>query len=157
MNNVQISPSTQTQANNNVKTKLSILWLIVMLNMIYADILAFISAYITPGAIEQLMGGYSGSVKLSQELLLISAILIEIPVLMIFCAKYMNYPINRWSNILAAVITICFVIGGIETDPYFLFFAGIEILAMLWILSLAICWREAPNETLTIRQSMASE
>ena len=33
----------------DVTVKLSILWVVVMLNMIYADILGIISAFITPG------------------------------------------------------------------------------------------------------------
>ena len=152
-------PKTQhlpRQVMNGVRDKLSLLWLIVMLNMLYADILAFVSAYITPGAIEQLMRGYSGSVKLSQELLLISAILIEIPILMIFFSRYMGYSFNRWCNISAALLTTIFVIGGLETEPFFLFFACIEVLLMFYILFIAIRWQEVQGDSSIQQQPLAS-
>ncbi|SFC42052.1 DUF6326 family protein [Pseudoalteromonas denitrificans] len=129
----------------NVTAQLSMLWLIVMFNMIYADILAFISAFITPGVIDELMSGYSGSVKLSQKLLLISAILIEIPIIMIFLSRILKYQINRWANIIAALLTMLFVIGGIETNPFFLFLASIEILVMFYIIFIAVRWQNPQN------------
>jgi hypothetical protein len=129
----------------NVTAQLSMLWLIVMFNMIYADILAFISAFITPGVIDDLMSGYSGSVKLSQKLLLISAIFIEIPIIMIFLSRILKYQINRWANIIAALLTMLFVIGGIETNPFFLFLASIEILVMFYIIFIAVRWQNPQN------------
>jgi hypothetical protein len=39
----------------DVTVKLSILWVIIMFNMIYADILAVVSAFNTPGVVEELM------------------------------------------------------------------------------------------------------
>ena len=129
------------QKKMDVMVKLSILWVVVMLNMIYADILAFISAFITPGVVEELMSGYSGTVKLTQELLLVSAVFIEIPIMMIFLSRVLKYPINRWVNIIASLLTLMFVIGGIETDPFFLFFASIEILTLLFIIWTATKWK----------------
>ena len=141
-------PQLSTNENNNINstisvtTKLSLLWLVVMFNMIYADILAFISAFITPGVIDELMRGYSGTVKLSQELLLVSAVLIELPIIMIVLAKMLPYKINRLSNIFVALVTITFVGGGIETDPFFLFMASIEIIVMIYIIWTALNWKQ---------------
>ena len=129
------------QKKMDVTVKLSILWVVVMLNMIYADILAFVSAFITPGVVEELMSGYSGTVKLTQELLLVSAVFIEIPILMIFLSRVLKYSINRWVNIIASLLTLFFVIGGIETDPFFLFLASIEILTLLFIIWTASKWK----------------
>jgi len=126
--------------------RLSVLWMVVMFNMIYADILAFVSAYITPGAIEQLMNGYSGSVKLSQELLLVSAVWIEIPILMIFLSRVLKHGINRWTNVVAALLTLLFVVGGIESDPFFLFLASIEALTLLFIMWTAFRWKHQISE-----------
>jgi hypothetical protein len=125
----------------DVTKKLSLLWLVVMLNMIYADILAFVSAFITPSTIEQLMRGYSGNIKLSQDLLLISAIFIEIPIVMIFLSRTLKYQVNRWANVIASLLTILFVVGGIEADPFFLFLASIEVLVLLYIIWTALRWK----------------
>jgi len=142
MNTQVITPERENNSKVNIKVKLSMLWLIVMLNMIYADILAFISAFITPGVIDQLMNGYSGSVKLSQDLLLVSAFLIEIPIIMIFLSRVLRYRINRWANIIACLLTLLFVLGGIETDPFFLFLASVEIILMFYILWTVLRWQE---------------
>jgi hypothetical protein len=97
---------------------------------------------ITPGAIDERMRGYSGEIKLSQELLLISAFLIEIPIIMIFLLRILKHQLNRWVNIIASLLTLLFVVGGIETDPFFLFLAGIEVLVMFYIIWTAVYWKE---------------
>lgn len=125
----------------DIRVKLSLLWVIVMFNMIYADILAIVSAFITPGVVEELMNGYSGSVKLTQELLFVSAVLIEIPILMILLSRVLSYRWNRVANIAASLLTILFVVGGSETYPFFIFYVGIEVLVMLIILWLSVTWK----------------
>ncbi|TMP38455.1 DUF6326 family protein [Pseudoalteromonas rubra] len=127
--------------DGRIRFKLATLWLLVMLNMVYADILAFVSAFITPGVIETLMSGYSGSVKLSQPLLLVSAILIEIPIMMIFLSQFLGYQINRLCNLVAVPLTFVFVLGGIETDPFYLFLAAIQLSLLLTIAWTAVRWR----------------
>lgn len=49
---------------------------------------------------------------MTDSLLLIFAVLVEIPILMIYLSRRLPYSINRWANILAAIITILFVIGA---------------------------------------------
>lgn len=141
---------SDTTKQMDVTVKLSILWMVVMFNMIYADILAFISAFITPGVIDELMNGYSGTVKLSQELLLVSAFFIEIPIMMIFLSRILKYQVNRWANIIAGMLTLLFVVGGIETDPFFLFLAGIEVLVIMVIIWTAIKWKSPVSANIAI-------
>jgi len=138
-------PSTLTTDNNHTadkaidtKLRLSILWIAVMFNMIYADILGFV----TPGAIEELMTGYSGTVELTQEVLFISALLLEIPIIMIVLSRVLNYRINRIANIAAGIITILFVIAGIEEQLFFKFFVAVEVLLMTIIIFYAWSWKE---------------
>jgi len=138
----------------DVTVKLSILWMIVMFNMIYADILAVVSAFITPGVVEELMRGYSGTVQLTQELLLVSALFIEIPIIMIFLSRLLTYKINRWVNIIASVLTILFVVGGIETDPFFLFLASIEVLVLLSIIWISVKWKKFELEPVSINSAI---
>ncbi len=135
------SKSQAVKSRVDIRVKLSLLWVLVMFNMIYADILAIISAFITPGVVEELMSGYSGTVKLTQELLFVSAILIEIPILMIFLSRVLSHRLNRVANIAASLLTILFVVGGSETYPFFIFYVGIEVLVMLIILWLSVTWK----------------
>ncbi|WP_194867035.1 DUF6326 family protein [Pseudoalteromonas sp. PPB1] len=145
--------TTSASQDSRTRIKIATLWLLVMLNMIYADILAFVSAFITPGVIDTLMSGYSGSVKLTQELLLVSAILIEIPIVMIFLSQYLSYRLNRLCNLVAVPLTFLFVLGGIETDPFYLFLACIQLTLLLSIAWLVIRWRAPEAAVLSTAQS----
>jgi len=113
----------------DMKVRLSTLWIFVMFNMVFADIVGFMD----PGALEDMMTGNVG-IEITQGLLLMFSILLEIPIAMIVLSRVLAYRINRWANIIAAVITILFVIGGGNTGLSYIFFATIEVLCMLLII-----------------------
>jgi Sec-independent protein secretion pathway component TatC len=106
-------------------TRISTLWVVVMLNMVFADILTFIK----PGELERLWAGQAG-VHITPGLLLVFAILIEIPIAMVFASRVLKPKANRWANSLAAVVTIAFVVGGGSLTPHYVFFAAVEIACM---------------------------
>ena len=112
----------------DIGTKLSTLWVVVMFNMVFADILTFI----TPGALQDLWAGQAG-VTITPGLLLGFAILIEIPIAMIFLSRVLKPRANRWANTIAGVVTTAFVIGGASLTPHYVFFAGVEIACMALI------------------------
>ena len=111
------------------KVKLSTLWIVVMFNMVFADILSFM----IPGSLEEIMTGYAGKIQITQGLMLVSALFLEIPIAMIFLSRVLKYRANRWANIFACAITIAFVIVGGSTDLNYIFFAAIEVVCMLLI------------------------
>jgi Sec-independent protein secretion pathway component TatC len=113
---------------NDSGTRLSTLWVVVMFNMVFADILTFIK----PGELQALWAGQAG-VQVTPELLLVFALLIEIPIVMIFASRIMKQGANRWANTVAAVITIAFVVGGGSLTPHYVFFAAVEITCMALI------------------------
>jgi hypothetical protein len=117
-----------------MKVKLSTLWILVMFSMIFADILSFM----VPGSLEEI-----GSMQITQELLLVFAVLLEIPIMMIFLSRYLKHRLNRWANIIAAVITILFVIVGGSPYLHYFFFAAIEIVCMLLIIWNAWKWSDS--------------
>ena len=119
----------------DMKVKLSTLWIFVMFNMVFADIVGFMN----PGALEGIMTGTVG-IKITQELLLVFSILLEIPIAMILLSRVLRYRANRWANIVAGVITILFVIGGGSTYLSYIFFATIEVVCMLLIIWYAWNW-----------------
>lgn len=120
----------------DTRTRLSTLWIVVMFNIVFADILSFIS----PGFLEEVMTGYAGSVEITGSLLLAFAIILEIPIAMIFLSRVLKYRTNRWANIIAAVITIVFVVGGGSTDPHYLFLATVEVVLLAVIIWYAWKW-----------------
>jgi Sec-independent protein secretion pathway component TatC len=113
----------------DIGTRISTLWIVVMITMIYADILSFI----TPGELQKLWDGSAG-VHLTPGLLLAFAILLEIPVAMIFLSRVLKPRANRWANTVAVAITIVYVVGGGSFNlPHYVFFAAVEIACMAMI------------------------
>jgi hypothetical protein len=115
----------------NMKAKLSTLWIVVMINVAMADIFGFMLDLAT---------GRTPEVQVTQVAMLIFAIVMEIPIAMIFLSRVLKYGANRWANIIASVITIGFVILGGSTDLSYIFFAAIETVCMLLIIWDAWKW-----------------
>jgi hypothetical protein len=80
-------------------------------------------------------------VKITQELLLAMAVLVQIPILMIYLSRALRHKMNRWINIIASIITIIFVIGGGSLYLHYIFFASIEVICMLLIIWYSWKWK----------------
>ena len=123
--------SERTGGMSDLGTRLSTLWVVVLFNMVYADILTFIK----PGELHSLWTGQAG-VHLTQGILVGFAILLEVPIAMIFVSRILNPGANRWANTVAAVITTAFVVGGGSVDLhhlYYVIFASVEVACMALI------------------------
>jgi hypothetical protein len=102
---------------------LSAIWVFVLFNMIYADIIG----QLAPGWLEKID---TYSQVLDWRVLLSFSVLLEIPIGMTLISRILNYKANRLLHTLAVPITILFVVLGGNTHPHYLFFASIECLAM---------------------------
>lgn len=122
---------------------LSTLWIFILFNMVFADIVGFMN----PGALEGIITGAVG-IEITQELLLVFSVLLEIPIAMIFLSRILKSQINRWANIVACVITILFVIGGGSAYLSYIFFATVEVICMLFMIWYAWTWRQPEAQTI---------
>ncbi|SIS67230.1 hypothetical protein SAMN05421759_102242 [Roseivivax lentus] len=122
------------------RSALSFLWLSVALNIAFADILGLF----TPGVLGQVMDGVIEGVALSERLMLVAAVFIEVPVAMIVAMQVMPRRAWRPVNSAAAVVTALFVLGGGSLKPHYVFFATCEILALCAIVWLV--WRSPAAE-----------
>jgi hypothetical protein len=96
--------------------------------MAFADIVAFIQ----PGGLQGMAG--PGGMEITQGLLLVFAILLEIPIAMVFLSRILKRGANRWANTVAALITAVFVVGGGSMElPFYAFFAIVEVACMALI------------------------
>jgi hypothetical protein len=120
----------------DTKTLLSTLWTVVMINMAYADIL---SLHI-PGTLDEVAKTSVSTGTPIPQLMLGGAIMLEIPIVMIFLSRVLKYKVNRWANIIASVITIAYVIGGGILFPHYIFIATVEVVCMLLIVWFAWKW-----------------
>lgn len=116
----------------NIESKISTLWIVVMFNMLFADVLMLF----LPGFLQDLVSG-STSTPITQELMLIMAVIIEIPIVMIFLSRSLKPKINRWVNIVAAIIIILFVVVGGSFILHYVFFASVEVICLLMIIRYA--------------------
>ncbi len=73
-----------------------------MLNMLFADIFTFMN----PGFLKVLMTRYAEEIQITQGFLLGAAMVTEIPIAMVLLARVLKYRANRWTNIIAGVVTI---------------------------------------------------
>ncbi len=91
----------------DVKIILSASWIAVMLTYLLGDVLRIYAGDFKPGE----MGGR----KITQNLLLGIAILMTIPIVMVFLSLTLNYPVDRWANIVAAIVFFGFNLLGLPT------------------------------------------
>jgi len=119
-------------------TKISTLWVVVLFNMVFADILSFM----VPEFMTQIPTGEVEGITITPMLLLVAAIFIEIAILMIFLTRALNRSASRVVNLVAVVIIILFVVGGGSLKPHYIFIASIEVITLLYIAYLAWGWRQ---------------
>ena len=91
--------------------KLSIIWVCVMLIYLLGDVLRMYSGDFKNGQ----MNGVD--FKLTQGMWLLIAVLMLIPILMVFFSATLNQPVNRWANIIVAVFFLLFNLVGLPTYP----------------------------------------
>jgi uncharacterized membrane protein HdeD (DUF308 family) len=118
------------------KLLLSILWIVVMINMLKADVL---SLYI-PNSTDEVLKA-AGDIPITL-LMLIGSVIMEASILMIVLSYVLERKLNRWLNIIVAVFTIIFIWGGMSTYPHYLFVATIETVCLLFIIRVAWKWSE---------------
>ncbi|MBN1370651.1 MAG: hypothetical protein JW987_01730 [Anaerolineaceae bacterium] len=92
----------------DTKIILSATWVVLMTIYFLGDILRIISGDTARGLAGQ---------NLNQWMYLAMAILMLIPILMIFLTLVLPQPISRWANLIVAVFFILFNLIGLPTYP----------------------------------------
>ena len=123
----------------DIKTKLSTLWIVIMLNLIFADILSIMIELVNKNTLDIIGGNVTTTMA-------IAAIITNIPILMIYFSRVLPYKSNRRLNIVAAFITIIYIVGGGSLLPHYLVIAGIEVLLLLSIIWIAWKWEKTENK-----------
>jgi hypothetical protein len=122
------------------KTLLSTVWLFVLLNFIYCDILGMHEA----GYLKDILAGHAGGIEFTPGFLLGASVLMEIPIAMVLLSRVLKYKVNRWANIAAgavmAIVQISSLFLGTAPTPSYIFFSVIEIAGLLFIVWSAWKW-----------------
>jgi hypothetical protein len=117
---------------------LSSLWIVVMMNILYADIL---SLHI-PGALN-VLANFAGETPIPL-IMLGGAILGELAIVMIILSRVLKYGVNRWANITTGIIAMVFVVAGRAKYPHYTFIMTFEVICLLLIIWNA--WKWASSE-----------
>ena len=125
----------------NYPSTLCIIWVFILFNMVYADILGMLK----PGYLDQLE---QINKTLSEEVVLGFALLMEVPIIMILFSAFLKKRVNIIVNVFGASISILWVIlpaffSSMGTTPLsYVFFASVEVVTMLFIGWCAWGWSE---------------
>jgi Family of unknown function (DUF6326) len=128
-------------AKSDTKILLILLWVFFSVNFMYADTLSSLE----PGVLAMEMSGYvaDGTVKITDGFLLGTAIMFEIPFLMIVLSWVLKYRANRWANIIAGTLFVVTQISSLflgAPSPAYIFYSTIEIAGLLLIVWNAWKW-----------------
>lgn len=130
------------QSNNlltpvDIRSKLSTLWIFVLFNMTWADIIG----YIEPGTLEAMLAGDFG-IEITPTLVVVISLVQAIPIAMIAVSRLLNNQrVNRWANIVAGTLTLLYITGGGSWDKTsYIVFVSIEIVGLLSIIWSAWKW-----------------
>ena len=93
----------------DVRIILSALWVALMLTYLMGDVLRIFSGDFKAGEI--------AGMQMTQKLYLGFAIIMVIPVVMVFLSLTLNQPVNRWANIIVAIFFFVFNLVGLPTYP----------------------------------------
>ena len=140
MNTTKESPlGTNIKTTGKIDTKvlLSTLWIVVMINMAFADILGLF----IPGALEEVAKTSVSTGASIPQLMLIGAVMGNLAIAMIILSRVLKYGINRWVNIIVGIVTIAYIWGGMSSYPHYIFIASVETLCLLLIVWFAWTWR----------------
>ena len=93
----------------DVRIVLSAIWVALMLTYLLGDVLRVYSGDFKAGEI--------GGRKITQKMFLGLAILMVIPIMMVFLSLTLNYDMVRWVNIIVAIFFFGFNLIGLPTYP----------------------------------------
>jgi hypothetical protein len=120
-----------TNKIEDMKTRLSALWLFAMLTYTYGDVVTLMDPV------------KHGSIQLTEGFLLGASIFMMVPITMVLLSRILKYRSNRLTSIVAGtVMTVSLILTLFAAVPtmYYLFFSIIEITCTSLIVFFAWKW-----------------
>ncbi len=138
MNMQQTSQNALEDIKVNVKLKIASLWTSFMFLYIYVD---FFHLYM-PNSLKDMLAGKVFVFDISSVFLMIAMFFVAIPVLMIFLSVSLRPKVNRWANIIIAVMYIPYMLFNLAGEAWIhmYFAAAIEVVLLCLIIRYAWKW-----------------
>jgi hypothetical protein len=121
----------------NVKIKLASIWASLMFLIIYLD---YFHLYM-PGSLQDMLAGKVFVFDITQVFLLAALAMIATPALMIFLSIALPSTVNRWANILIAVINIPLLLFNLAGESWLHMEVGAFIQMILLFLIIRYAWK----------------
>ena len=120
---------------------LSTLWIFATLNYLYCDIMGLMDMSL----LQQYLTGSVNGMQISENFLLGAAILMEIPMAMVFLSRVLKPKVNRIANIASGSIMTLVQIATLfvgSVTSYYLFCSLVEIATTTSIVYIAFYWSD---------------
>ena len=129
----------------DIKIIISALWISRMLTGFLGDVLRFLE----PGLLEQIIAGETGGMQLTNDLLLVSAIIMVLPIIMVFLTLILKDKLNRILNVVLAIFLFIFDLTGLftYTFAYSVFLIIVGMVFCVLIIWYAWKWPVQKNST----------
>ena len=119
----------------NVKIKLSILWIALMFFYLYNDVFSLFQ----PGIVEDLVTGKIEGIEFNQTVLFAAAVLMAIPIFMIFLSVALPAKLNRRLNIIVCIFLAVVLVStlSVGSGPWayyalYMVFEAVFIGLIIW-------------------------
>lgn len=124
---------------------LSTLWIFLVLNYLYADVyVLFFDPALQKEATQERLSGHVGSLQITQEFVLLTAIVLETALVMVLLSRVLPYRANRWFNIVVGLFQTVFaatgLVGQTSPDLFSIFYITVEVACTLFIIVYAWTW-----------------
>lgn len=133
----------------DVRIKLLGLWVALMLTYLLGDVLRIFSGDFQAGEVS--------GMQVTQAMYLGLAILLVLPILMVFLSLTVKYPVIRWANIVVASLLFVFNLIGLPTYPSlydkFLILVGL----VFNVLTVWYAWRWVQAGHLDLTEMVSSD
>ena len=120
-----------------MKAKLSTLWMFFLFNIIFRDIHEFVE----PGFMEEVLTGTVNGNPVTEHMLLLGGVMIEVPIAMVLLSRILPYSANRWTNMIVAILYGAMVPAFGTTDLDDTFHLIMEVAALSTVIWSAWRWR----------------
>lgn len=119
---------------------ISTAWIFVTLNYLFLNIFKLLGE-VTPTTAEEVELVNSMA---TPEMFLVSAIYLEVGMVMIVLSRVLTYGINRWANIIIATLHTLGTLASLSVvapELFSIFFVVVEVIALLFIIWYAWNWK----------------
>ncbi|MFM7022279.1 MAG: DUF6326 family protein [Flavobacteriales bacterium] len=122
------------------KDLLTYLWLFLVLNYLYCDVVGLMDANL----LSQYLKGSVNGVAISADFLFSASVLMELPIGMVLISKLSPYKINRMANMIVSFLMTSVQVTTLflgKPTSYYIFFSVIEVATSVAIFMISLKWK----------------